>query len=344
MEEGLIGKSVRRLDYRAKVTGRASYLADMKIAGMCHGKILRSPLPHARIRRIDVSKALDVPGVVTILTRDDILKDQGIDPYYGPVFKDQTIVAVEKVRHVGDPVAAVAALELDAAEEALRLIEVDYEELPTVLDVHEALKKGAPLLHESIRLPESGFADLVEIRPVEGTNICTHFKLRKGDVEKGFAESDYIFEDTFTLPTTQHGFLETHGSIAAVDPSGRITVWSTTQNPFVVRTQLSNIFKVPVAKVRVVVPYLGGGYGGKVYPKVEPVTVALALKAHRPVRVVLTREEVFYTITKHAAVIKIKTGVKKDGTLVARESLHVKFADGKHATASPAPGFVGTKH
>ena len=334
MEEGLIGKSVRRLDYRAKVTGRASYLADMKIAGMCHGKILRSPLPHARIRRIDVSRALNLPGVVAVLTRDDILKDQGIDPYYGPVFKDQTIVAVEKVRHVGDPVAAVAALELDTAEEALRLIEVDYQELPAVLDVHDALKKGAPLLHESIRLPESGFADLAEIRPVEGTNICTHFKLRKGDVEKGFAESDYIFEDTFTLPTTQHGFLETHGSIAAVDPSGRITVWSTTQNPFVVRTQLSNIFKVPVAKVRVVVPYLGGGYGGKVYPKLEPVTVALALKARRPVRVVLTREEVFYTITKHAAVIKIKTGVKKDGTLVAREC-EVLLDTGAYAEIGP---------
>src|SRR3989338_3142924 len=334
MEESLIGRSVRRLDYEAKITGRAQYLADMKVPGMCHGKILRSPHPHARIRSLDTSKALSIHGVLAVLTRDDIIKDQGIDPYYGPVFKDQTIVAVEKVRHVGDPVAAVAALDLDAAEEALRLIEVDYEELPAVLDVHEALKKGAPLLHESIRLPESGFADLAEIRPVEGTNICTHFKLRKGDVEKGFAESDYIFEDTFTLPTTQHGFLETHGSIAAVDPSGRITVWSTTQNPFVVRTQLSNIFKVPVAKVRVVVPYLGGGYGGKVYPKLEPVTVALALKARRPVRVVLTREEVFYTITKHAAVIKIKTGVKKDGTLAAREC-EVLLDTGAYAEIGP---------
>jgi len=334
MELADIGKTFRRLDYEAKVTGRASYLADMKVPGMCHGKILRSPFPHARIRRIDVSKALKAPGVVAVLTRDDILKDEGIDPYYGPVFKDQTIVAVEKVRHVGDPVAGVAALEPDAAEEALRLIDVEYEELPIVLDVHDALKKGAPLLHETIRLPSSGFADLAEIRPVEGTNICTHFKLRRGDVEKGFAESDYIFEDTFTLPTTQHSFLETHGCIASVDRSGRITVWSTTQNPFVVRTQLSNIFKVPVSKVRVVVPYLGGGYGGKVYPKVEPLTVALALKAQRPVRIVLSREEVFYTITKHAAVIKMKTGVKKDGTLVAREC-EVLLDTGAYAEIGP---------
>ena len=301
---------------------------------MCHGKILRSPYPHARIKRIDASKALKVRGVVAVLTRDDILHDEGIEPYYGPVFKDQTIVAVEKVRHVGDPVAAVAALTVDAAEEALKLIEVDYEELPAVLNVHDAVKPGATLVHDSIKLPESGFADLAEIKPVEGTNICTHFKLNRGDIDKGFAEADQIFEDTFTLPATQHCFLETHACIASVEPGGRITVWATTQNPFVVRTQLANIFKVPVSKVRVIVPYLGGGYGGKVYPKVEPITVALAQKAGRPVRVVLSREEVFYTITKHAAVIRMKTGVKKDGTLIAREC-EIHLDTGAYAEIGP---------
>lgn len=334
MEPALIGKSVRRLDYEAKVTGRAQYLADMKLPGMCHGKILRSPLPHARIVRIDASKARSVKGVVAVLTRDDIVGDEGIEPYYGPVFKDQTIVAVEKVRHVGDPVAAVAAVDLDAAEEALRLIEVEYEELPAVLDVHEALKDNAPLVHENIRLPTSGFADLAELRPVEGTNVCTHFKLRRGDVEKGFAESDFIFEDTFTLPATQHSFLETHACIAWVEQTGRIAVFATTQNPFVVRTQLANIFKVPVAKVRVIVPYLGGGYGGKVYPKVEPLAVALSLQAQRPVRIILGRDEVFYTITKHAAVIRMKTGVKKDGALIAREC-QVLLDTGAYAEIGP---------
>ena len=331
METTQIGKSYRRLDYQTKVTGRAQYLADMSVPGMCHGKILRSPYPHARIRRIDVSKALTVAGVVAVLTRDDILHDEGIEPYYGPVFKDQTIVAVEKVRHVGDPVAAFT---VDAAEEALKLIEVDYEELPAVLDVHEALKPGATLVHESVKLPSSGFADLAEIKPVEGTNVCTHFKLNRGDIQKGFAEADRVFEDVFTLPATQHSFLETHACIAAVDPGGRITVWATTQNPFVVRTQLANIFKVPVSKVRVIVPYLGGGYGGKVYPKVEPITVALAQKAGRPVRVVLSREEVFYTITKHAAVIRMKTGVKNDGTLVAREC-EIHLDTGAYAEIGP---------
>jgi CO/xanthine dehydrogenase Mo-binding subunit len=206
--------------------------------------------------------------------------------------------------------------------------------LPAVLDVHEALKPSALLVHESVRVPESGFADLAEIKPVEGTNVCTHFKLDRGDVQQGFAESDHIFEDTFTLPATQHSFLETHACIASVEPAGRITVWATTQNPFVVRTQLSNIFKVPVSKVRVIVPYLGGGYGGKVYPKVEPITVALALKARRAIRVVLSREEVFYTITKHAAVIRMKTGVKKDGTLVAREC-EIHLDTGAYAEIGP---------
>ena len=334
METTEIGKSVRRLDYETKVTGKALYLADMNVPGMCHGKILRSPLPHARVKKIDTSKALKVAGVMAIITRDDILHDEGIEPYYGPVFKDQTIVAMEKVRHVGDPVAAVAAVGVDAAEEALGLIDVEYEELPAVLDVHEALKPGATLVHESVRIPESGFADLAEIKPVEGTNVCTHFKLNRGDVPKGFAESDHVFEDTFTLPATQHSFLETHACIASVEPGGRITVWATTQNPFVVRTQLANIFKVPVSKVRVIVPYLGGGYGGKVYPKIEPITVALALKAQRPVRVVLSREEVFYTITKHAAVIRMKTGVKKDGTLVAREC-EIHLDTGGYAEIGP---------
>jgi CO/xanthine dehydrogenase Mo-binding subunit len=334
MELADIGKTFRRLDYETKITGRAMYLADMQVPGMCHGRILRSPYPHARIKKIDASKALTVGGVLAVLTRDDILHDEGVEPYYGPVFKDQTIVAVEKVRHVGDPVAAVAALTLDAAEEALRLIEVEYEELPAVLDVHESLKPGAMLVHESIKMPSSGFADLAELKPVEGTNVCTHFKLDRGDIEKGFAEADHIFEDTFTLPATQHSFLETHACIASAEPGGRITVWATTQNPFVVRTQLANIFKVPVSKVRVIVPYLGGGYGGKVYPKIEPITVALAQKAGRPVRIVLSREEVFYTITKHAAVIRMKTGVKNDGTLVAREC-EIHLDTGAYAEIGP---------
>jgi CO/xanthine dehydrogenase Mo-binding subunit len=332
MELADIGKTFRRLDYETKVTGRAQYLADMSVPGMLHGSILRSPYPHARIIRIDASKAAKVPGVMAVLTRDDILHDQGIEPFYGPVFKDQTIVATEKVRHVGDPVAAVAALTIDAAEAALKLIEVDYEELPAVLNIDEALKSGAMLVHDSVKLPASGLliGEIADRRH----HLCTHVRLNRGDIDIGFAEADQVFEDTVTLPATQHCFLETHACIASVEPGGRITVWATTQNPFVVRTQLANIFKVPVAKVRVIVPYLGGGYGGKVYPKVEPITVALSQKSGRPVRLVLSREEVFYTITKHAAVIRMKTGVKKDGTLIAREC-EIHLDTGAYAEIGP---------
>src|SRR5438046_6740957 len=159
MELADIGKTFRRLDYETKVTGKALYLADMNVPGMCHGKILRSPLPHARVKKIDISKALKVAGVVAIITRDDILHNESIEPYYGPVFKDQTIVAMEKVRHVGDPVAAVAAVDVEAAEEALKLIEVDYEELPAVLNVQDAIKQDPQLAHEKARIPETGFAD-----------------------------------------------------------------------------------------------------------------------------------------------------------------------------------------
>ena len=310
----------QRLDYHAKLTGRAAYLADMKMPGVCEGVILRSPVAHAWIRYVDASEALKVPGVVTVYTKDDVVHGTGIEPYYGPVFKDQTIVAADKVRHVGDPVAAVAAETREAAEEAAKLIVVEYEDLPAVMDVLDSVKEDATLVHETVRIPEHGFADLAELKPIEGTNVCTHFKLRKGDIEQGFAECAHIFEDTFILPTTQHVALEPHGCIASFEPDGRVHLWSTTQNPFVVRTQLANIFKLPVSKIRIMVPYLGGGYGSKVYPKIEPLTVALARKARRPVRILLSREEVFYTVTKHAAVIRMKTGVKADGTFHAREA------------------------
>src|SRR5258706_3039951 len=193
MELADIGKTFRRLDYETKVTGRAQYLADMSVPGMLHGKILRSPYPHARITRIDAWKAAKVPGVMAVVTRDDILHDEGIEPFYGPVFKDQTIVATEKVRHVGDPVAAVAALTIDAAEAALKLIEVDYEELPAGLHVAQTLKPGANLSPDSVELPTSGFADLAELKPIDGTNLCTHFKLNRGDIDPGFPAADHIF-------------------------------------------------------------------------------------------------------------------------------------------------------
>lgn len=330
----MIGKSTNRLESVDKVTGKTLYLADLKIAGMLHGKILRSTCTHAKILRIDASRAEKLPGVVAVLTRADLIGNTRYNSHYGPVLMDQTIVALDKVRFLGDPVAAVAATRADIAEQALDLIEVDYEELPAVMDPEEALAKIAPVLHEKIQRPEQGFVDLYDVDPVEGTNICNHFHLVKGDVEKGFAESDYIFEDLFTCPSTQHSALETFTSVASFAPDGKLTIWSTVQNPFVIRDQIAELFKLPLSKVRVIALYLGGGYGSKLYPKLEPLVTALADKARRPVGITLTREEVFLTITKHAAKIYVKTGVKKDGTIWAR-SCRIFLDTGAYAEIGP---------
>ncbi len=330
----VIGQSVPRLESEEKVTGRLKYLEDLKLTGLLHGKILRSPHAHATIRHIDTRQAEKLPGVVAVLTRDDITNNPAYDSHYGPVYKDQTIVALDKVRYVGDPVAAIAATRVDIAEEALELIEVDYEELPAVLDQEEALAETAPVLHEKIEIRRQGFADVGGIRPVDGTNICNHFHLSKGDVETGFQESDYIFENVFTSPSAQHSALEPFTAIASFDRPKRLTIWATVQNPFVIRDQMAEVFHLPLSKVRVISLNLGGGFGSKLYPKLEPLVAALAHKAKRPVAITLTREEVFLTITKHGAKIYLKTGVKKDGRILARQC-RIYLDTGAYAEIGP---------
>ncbi len=311
--------SVPRIESHQKVTGRLKYLEDLEIRGMLHAKILRSPVPHAKIVRLDTSHTKNLPGVITTLTRDDIVDNPRYDCYYGPVMKDQSIVAVDKVHHVGDIVAAVAAASPEIAEQALELIEVDYEELPAVLDPEEALSEEAPVLHEKMRMPENGFEDLKDVHFKENTNLSNHVHLKKGDVEKGFAEADHIFEDFFTTPSTHHAALESFTSIASFEGSGRLTIWSTVQNPFVVRDQIAELFHLPLSRVRIVSQNIGGAYGAKCYLKLEPLVAALAHKTGKPVGITLTREEGFQTITKHASRIYYKTGLKKDGTIVARQ-------------------------
>ncbi len=330
----VIGQSVPRLESEEKVTGQLKFLDDLKLPGLLYGKILRSPHAHAKILHIDAGQATKLPGVVAVLTRDDVIGNQAYDSHYGPILKDQTIVALDKVRYVGDPVAAVAATSPYVAEEAMELIEVDYDELPAVLDSEEALAENAPLLHEKIQKPRQGFADLSDVGHVEGTNICNHFHLSKGDVEKGFRESDHIFEHVFTSPAAQHAALESFSAVASFDSSGRLTIWSTVQNPFVIRDQIAELFHRPLSKVRVIALHLGGGYGSKLYPKLEPLVAALAHKAKRPVGVTLTREEVFLTITKHAAKIYVKTGVSKNGRILAREC-RVDLDTGAYAEIGP---------
>jgi CO/xanthine dehydrogenase Mo-binding subunit len=320
------------LDAHERVTGRIQYVMDVAVPGMLHAKLLRSSAAHARIVRLDVSKARALPGVVAVLTGEDLIADTKLFPYFGPVFRDQPVLAVDKVRFVGEPVAAVAAVDLDTAAEAVDLIEVEYEELPAVFDSLEALLPDAPLVHEEPPRLGQTFADVI-VRSVAGTNICNSFKLRKGNVEEGFAASAHVFEDTFTSPPVQHVPLETHVAVASVTAAG-VTIWSSTQIPYIVRSQLAEIFKLPASKVRVIVLTLGGGYGAKCYPKIEPITAVLAAVAGRPVRLHLTREEEFVTVTKHGVSIKMKTGLSADGKILARQST-CYFNTGAYADIGP---------
>jgi CO/xanthine dehydrogenase Mo-binding subunit len=320
------------IDARARVTGRVGYTIDLELPGMLHANLLRSTVPHARIRRIDVTRARRLPGVAVVLTGADLAARSDLRPWFGPVFRDQPVLAIEKVRFVGEPVAAVAAADLDTAREAAGLIDVEYEELPGVFTLDEALAPDATILHEGPPRVGQTFADVI-IDAAGGTNVCNHFKLRKGHIEDGFSEAAHIFEDTFTSPAVQHVPLETHSCLAQVS-DGQVTVWAGTQIPFVTRSQLAEIFKIPASRVRVIVPTLGGGYGAKCYPKIEPVTAVLAAAARRPVKLHLTREEEFVTITKHAMRISLRTGVRRDGTIVARQST-CHFNTGAYADIGP---------
>lgn len=304
------------VDAVARVTGAMDFTLDLELPGMMHARILRSPHAHARVVRVDATKAAALRGV-TVLTRDDIVGRDDVNPTFGLFIRDQPPVALDKVRHVGDPVAAVAAPDHYAADEALELIEVDYEPLPAVFDVEEALTPGAPILHEGPRSLASRRPDILERQPgFEGTNVIHLFKQRKGDVEAGFAEADEIIESTYYSPPVQHVAMEPHVVVARWT-DGKLTLWDSTQAPNWVQIELANLFKLSASEVRVIVSTLGGGYGGKIDPSIEPIAAWLARKAKRPVRLALNRDEEFFTHTKHAARIRVRSGVKRDGTLVA---------------------------
>lgn len=311
----VVGTSARRVEGIEKVTGRAKFTGDLSIPGMLEGKVLRSPLPHALIESIDTTKAEKLSGVIAVLTRKDV---QDINPYFGHCLRDRPLVALDRVRYVGEPVAAVAATDAGVAEEALSLIEVRYRELPTVSNVHEAMAPGAPVIHERVQ----GLGSYHELKSLEAdlaSNVCHHEHIEEGSVARGFEESDEILEETYQFPMVFHYTMEPHTTIAQVDGSG-VTVWSSCAHPFVIRSELSQIFRLPLAKVRVIVPFVGGAYGGKSYSKIEPLVAALARKAGRAVRVAQTVGESMLTVRRHAAWCRVKTGVKRDGALVAREA------------------------
>jgi CO/xanthine dehydrogenase Mo-binding subunit len=305
-----VGQSIARVDGVEKVTGKAKFTGDLVIPGMLHGKILRSPYAHARIKSIDAARAEALPGVAAVLTAADIAD---IKPFYS----GRPVIAIDKVRYTGEPVAAVAAVDLRTAEEALALIHVDYEELPAAVGLDAAFGKGAPLVHDDA-----------------AGNICGHERVEKGNVVQGFAESDAIFEDTFTFPMVYHYALEPHSVIAEFDDEG-ITVRSSAQHPFQVRGDIAKIFGLHPAEVRMVIPFLGGGFGSKSYTKFEPLVVALARKARAPVKICNSVSESMLTVRRHAARVRLKTGVKRDGTLVAREA-EIYLDTGGYADNGPA--------
>lgn len=326
-----VGQSIPRLDGAEKVTGRALYASDIRLPGMAHAKILRSPFPHARIRRIDVSKVASIPGVVAVLTRDNL----GVSsPYYGVYIKDQPVVALEKVRYVGDIVAAVAATNEKIAERAVHEIEVDYEEMPAICRVEDALLKTAVLIHDenpACKEPDYGYgASLIRH---DSSNIFFHFHYERGEVESGFRESDQVFEETYFSSSAQHYPLESHVSVADFQ-NEHLTLWSGSQTPFPLRQEIARMFGLPLSRVRVMVPYIGGGYGAKSGIKCEALAVALSRLAQRPVRLSLSADETFKTLCDPSAKVTIKTGVKKDGTFVARHC-EVYLNGGAYANSGP---------
>ena len=308
----VVGTSVPRGEGSDKVRGRTVYAADVKLPGLLWTKILRSPHPHALIRRVDISKARKFPGVHAIITGEDV---KGC--LVGKQIRDMPVLCWDKVRFVGDRVAAVAAETVDAAEEALHSIDVDYELLPAVFDPLEAMAPSAPALHESVGAYDGAPE---KILAADLHNGLTRLAWRKGDVEKGFDDSDLVLEHTFHIPARHQGYLEPHAATVAIEPDGRIQVWSSVKNPFNVRNQLSKCLSIAEERIRMNPVNVGGEFGGKGDGVDLPVLYFLAQKTGRPVKMVMTyAEELSASNPAHATVIAIRTGVKRDGRIVARK-------------------------
>ena len=322
VEYNVVGTRPVRPDGVDKVTGRAQYGADIKLTGLIHGMVLRSPYAHARIKSIDTSAAEVYPGVKAVVTAKDLpfsslsRKELG-DGYQKLKFLSDNILASDKVLYIGHPVAAVAAINPHVAEEALDLIVVEYEELPHVLDVREAMEEDAPLLHDDLytsRLGET--AD----RP---SNIAEHFHFEMGDVAKGFAEADIVVEHEYETSGVHQGYIEPHASTAHWNTDGQLNVWDTTQSPFMVRDGLAQILRHPVSKVKVTPTEIGGGFGGKIPLYLEPVAAVLSRKTGLPVKLVMSRSEVFEASGPGSASwMRIKMGVTKEGKITACEAVY----------------------
>lgn len=295
--DSFIGNNVRRLDAPSKVSGRLRYAGDMVMADMLHLQVLRSPYAHARIKSIDITAAQALEGVACVVTADDVPGKDG----FGVFVHDQPVMARGVVRYVGEAVAAVAAEDIATARRALTLIKVDYEELPAVFDAEEAMKDGAPVLHAYAK-----------------DNVVKHIPIRKGDVEKGFEEADFIVENTYETQQVEHAYLEPEAGIAYVDHDDVVTVISPSQNITHHRHMLATIIDKPINKVRFIMSPVGGGFGGKEDMIYQGMLALAAMKTHRPVKLVFTREEsIIVSAKRHPSRVTYKMGLKKDGRITA---------------------------
>ncbi|MBI2866904.1 MAG: xanthine dehydrogenase family protein molybdopterin-binding subunit, partial [Chloroflexi bacterium] len=320
----VVGTRPIRHDGLDKVTGRAKYGADIQLAGLLHGKVLRSPHAHARIKSIDFSKALRVPGVKAVVTAADIkiISDQPMDLGETGMLNARMLaeicLASKKVLYKGHAVAAVAADNPHVAEEALKLIAVDYEVLKPVLTLEEALKKDAPLLHEE--MTTRNIAARFDRGSDTGvrSNIGSHLQFKRGDVEQGFTQADVVVEREFRTKMVHQGYIEPHTATVFWSLDGHITIWTSTQAPFIVRDQVAAILSVPESVVKVVPMEIGGGFGGKISAYLDPVAALLSKKTGRPVKMTMSRREVFEASgPTSGTIIRCKIGAKKDGAFTA---------------------------
>jgi CO/xanthine dehydrogenase Mo-binding subunit len=333
----VIGTRPIRHDGMDKVTGRAVYGADIQLAGLIHGRIMRSPHAHAHIRGIDVSKALALPGVEAVVTSAD-LPDPGnriAELGEGAInlrHLSCNVLAREKVLYTGHAVAAVAAVNAYIAEEALSLIEVNYEPLPPVINVRAAMSEGAPLLHDDLITESLGQST------GKASNVAKHFQFKLGDPAKAFTSAAVVIEREFETATVHQGYIEPHNATALFNADGTVTIWCSTQGAFTVRAQVSELLQLPVSRIKVVPLEIGGGFGGKIRVYLEPVAALLSRKAGRPVKVLMNRAEVFEgTGPTPASYIRVKMGADSKGRLTAGEA-YLAYEAGAFPGSPVAPG------
>ncbi len=335
MRSTIIGAPVPQIEGPAKVTGRTRYAADVDLPGMLWGKILRSPHPHARILSIDASAAWSVPGVKAVVTGQD-----APGHLMGKVLRDMPVLCWDKVRYIGDRVAAVAAETLEAAEEAILLIEVDYELLPAVFDPMEAMKPDAPLIHDDIA---SYHGAPLDVLATDVHNGQTRLAWEKGDLAEGFRQADVILEHSFSVPSRHQGYLEPFASVISIDDDGRIQAWSSSKAPFRARLQLAQAMGLQDEDIRVNVVSVGGDFGGKGDTRDLPVAYLLAKMTERPVKIVMSYwEELTASNPTHPTFVTIRSGVTRDGRLTARE-VRTVHASGAYGAMKPR-SFLSTSH